>query len=102
MPNDLTPSGGAAERPAGLGTASRAALRVDAGSPSAEPAASGAPNTGFAPPFRALLGTPAHAAAVNPALPPGPGQQTRASSADLPTVPGYEIVAELGRGGMGV
>jgi eukaryotic-like serine/threonine-protein kinase len=91
MASDLIPSGGIAERPARLGTASPAALRPDAASQGAEPAASHELKTGFAPPFRALLGTPA--------VPDPPSQ---ASNADLPAVPGYEIVAELGRGGMGV
>jgi serine/threonine-protein kinase len=74
----------------------------------AEPAAGDEPRTGLAPPFRALLGAPAAAAAVNPAGPPEPGHQavnnppSQASNADLPTVPGYEVVAELGQGGMGV
>src|SRR5262245_21004646 len=46
-------------------------------------------NTGFAPPFHAMLSTPA-----------SPGDEE--AGADLPVVPGYEIVTELGRGGMGV
>jgi tetratricopeptide (TPR) repeat protein/predicted Ser/Thr protein kinase len=55
--------------------------------------ASGGPETGFAPPFRALLGTPAA---------PAPGPKTPANDVDLPQVPGYELIEELGRGGMGV
>src|SRR5262249_54675982 len=46
-----------------------------------------------------LLDNSGQAALVNPALLPEPGQ---ASNMRLPAVPGYEIVAELGRGGMGV
>jgi tetratricopeptide (TPR) repeat protein/predicted Ser/Thr protein kinase len=65
---------------------------------SAEPAASGGLQTGFAPPYRALLGTPA-APGANPAVLPESGQAT---SGELPAVPGYEVLAELGRGGMGV
>src|SRR5262249_26441372 len=42
------------------------------------------PRTSCAPPFRAPLATPGPAAPVNPA------------------VPGYEVITELGRGGMGV
>jgi tetratricopeptide (TPR) repeat protein/predicted Ser/Thr protein kinase len=57
------------------------------------------PRTGFAPPFRALLGTPKVAAAVNPA---GLSEVVPTANAELPAVPGYEILAELGRGGMGV
>jgi tetratricopeptide (TPR) repeat protein/predicted Ser/Thr protein kinase len=45
--------------------------------------------TGVAPPFRALLSAPASARC-------GEGGEC------LPVVPGYEVVAELGRGGMGV
>src|SRR5262249_12825639 len=70
---------------------------ADAGSQSSESATSGQ-RTGFAPPFRALLGTPA----VPARAPPDPGQQPPASDGGLPEVPGYEVVAELGRGGMGV
>src|SRR5438876_1382664 len=67
----------------------------------AEPAASGEPNTGFAPPFRAMLSTPSAFGAVDP--PPESGQRmVGEADADLPVVPGYEMVAELGRGGMGV
>jgi serine/threonine-protein kinase len=102
MPNDLIPGGGAAERPPALQASSLASCRAEAGSRCAEAAAGDEPGTGFAPPFRALLGTPAAAPPVNAAVPPEPGQQTQATSADLPAVPGYEIVAELGRGGMGV
>jgi serine/threonine-protein kinase len=55
---------------------------------------SGELNTGLAPPFRALLGTPAVAGAER-------GGASDAGGA-LPRVPGYETVAELGGGGMGV
>jgi serine/threonine-protein kinase len=92
MPDNLSPGGGVAERPAGLGT--------NADWQGAGLAASAELRTGFAPPFRAPLGTP-------PAL-PEPGQQaledppSQAGDGALPAVPGYQIVAELGRGGMGV
>jgi tetratricopeptide (TPR) repeat protein/predicted Ser/Thr protein kinase len=45
--------------------------------------------TGVAPPFRALLSAPAATRCADP-------------GDCLPVVPGYEVVAELGRGGMGV
>jgi eukaryotic-like serine/threonine-protein kinase len=70
-----------------------------------EPAANGESNTGFAPPFRALLSRPAAAAPVDPTVLPEsrePIGRGKDKSVDLPVVPGYEIVAELGRGGMGV
>jgi eukaryotic-like serine/threonine-protein kinase len=70
--------------------------------PSAEAAASGILRTVFAPPFRALRGTPAVAASVKLAAPAAPDQELPASNGDLPAVPGYEVIAELGRGGMGV
>src|SRR5438552_7360917 len=53
----------------------------------------GEPETGFAPPFRTPLGV------LDPAVLAGRGLADRA---ELPAVPGYEIIAELGRGGMGV
>ncbi len=71
----------------------------------AQPAGRDERDTGAAPPFRALLSTPAGAPAVVPLVPPGPAEwigPDREPGADLPTVPGYETLAELGRGGMGV
>jgi tetratricopeptide (TPR) repeat protein len=88
MANDLIPTGGMAERPSGRDAPSSAApddLRTD-----------------FAPPFRAPLGTPAAAASANPSPRGVENSPSPASSAGFPTVPGYEVLAELGRGGMGV
>jgi tetratricopeptide (TPR) repeat protein/predicted Ser/Thr protein kinase len=48
-----------------------------------------------------MVGTPA-SVSVDPSLLAEPGQPSQASKGDLPAVPGYEVVAELGRGGMGV
>jgi tetratricopeptide (TPR) repeat protein/predicted Ser/Thr protein kinase len=62
-------------------------------------------NTGSAPPFRALLSRQAAGSAIEPLVlaesgePSGRGKE---ANVDLPVVPGYEIIAELGRGGMGV
>src|SRR5881409_3858702 len=77
-------------------------LLIPSDSQSAEPAASDELRTGFAPPFRALLEAPAAVALGRSAVLPEPRQQTQASNGDLPAVPGYEIIAELGRGGMGI
>src|SRR5262249_23691964 len=64
----------------------------------AEPAANGEPRTSLAPPFRAPLarepGSPIVDFEINYCPPE--------SSTELPAVRGYEVVAELGRGGMGV
>src|SRR5947208_2712049 len=80
MPNDLTPGCGGA------------------GTPREESAASGELRTGFAPPFRAPLGLPVASLSIHFES----AQKTRPITEDLPAVPGYEVVAELGRGGMGV
>src|SRR5437016_1840264 len=70
---------------------------------SGEIAAGGELPTGFAPPFRALFGAPASATSVPSPPPPEPEPRSGAADApELPAVPGYEVVAELGRGGMGV
>ncbi|HMC89684.1 MAG TPA: serine/threonine-protein kinase, partial [Gemmataceae bacterium] len=110
MPNESKSNSGIADRSFGP-ESSRAALHVEAGAPSAAPAALEEPKTGFAPPFRALLSAPAAAGSVATAqigdLALLEGTFVRAprssdASAELPVVPGYEIIAELGRGGMGV
>src|SRR5262249_40476945 len=56
---------GVGEGPSVLGASPPAALGANAGNQSVEPADSGEPRTGVAPPFRALLQKPA-AAAVSP------------------------------------
>src|SRR4029077_503751 len=60
-------------------------------------------HTGSAPPFRALLGTRVIAGSVAPLASPdsGEGNGGDEAGAALPAAPGYEVVAELGRGGMG-
>ena len=57
-------------------------------------------DTVVAPPFRVLLDVPKAGTPVGPGVVSGP--EVQFDGADLPVVPGYEIVAELGRGGMGV
>src|SRR5438128_12594362 len=110
MPNESKSNNGIADRSFGP-EASYAALHVEALTPSAELAAPGELKTGFAPPFRALLSAPAAAGSVAGAqigdLALLEGSLARAprssdASAERPVVPGYEIIAELGRGGMGV
>jgi tetratricopeptide (TPR) repeat protein/predicted Ser/Thr protein kinase len=54
-----------------------------------------------------MLGAPEVIAAANAGVLPEPGQEPynafpKACNSNLPAVPGYEIVSELGRGGMGV
>ncbi|MCI0457712.1 MAG: serine/threonine protein kinase, partial [Gemmataceae bacterium] len=105
MSNESLSNSGIGAQPSGREAFARAARHAVAGAQPAEPAASGELNTGFAPPFRAMLCTPAAAGSVNPLVLPESGERVgrgNAASADLPVVPGYEIVAELGRGGMGV
>ncbi|HKB41415.1 MAG TPA: serine/threonine-protein kinase, partial [Gemmataceae bacterium] len=87
MANDLVPISGPTAWTGGRGQpggGARPLPGADADSSGPEPAANGDPRTSCAPPFRAPLATPGPAAPVNPA------------------VPGYEIITELGRGGMGV
>src|SRR5262245_31913333 len=104
MANDFIPSGGIAERPPEGGATSPAAHHANAGGQGAELRASGEPGTDLAPPFRAPVRAPAAAAGQVSNLPPQVVNDSPppAGRADLPTVPGYEIIAELGRGGMGV
>jgi serine/threonine protein kinase len=74
--------------------------------PDVQLAASDEPQTSVAPPFRALLEPPL--GLVNPPVFPNPDMQeandslSQSGSANLPTIPGYQIIAELGRGGMGI
>src|SRR5207248_6628704 len=78
---------------------------ANADSPSAEPAVSEELRTDFAPPFRALLSSPAVVASESAAVLPESGEQSdrgNEARAGLPVVPGYEVIRELGRGGMGV
>jgi tetratricopeptide (TPR) repeat protein/tRNA A-37 threonylcarbamoyl transferase component Bud32 len=59
-------------------------------------------NTVLAPPFRALLGTPAIAGDDRVTSRELAEPQDNDGRGQFPAVPGHEIVAELGRGGMGV
>lgn len=99
MANDRIQKVGVAQRPSWPEVPARTSPRAEADSPSAEPAGGEELKTGLAPPFRALLGTSRRAAPFNPVVHPEPAE---ARSKDWPHVSGYEIVAELGRGGMGV
>src|SRR5438034_3052453 len=108
MPNDPIAGGGPTGLASGrckLAGLDRPLANASAASPGAEPAASEELRTDFAPPFRALLSPAAPAALVNPAVlpeaaPPATPDPPQASNADLPAVPGYEILTELGPGGM--
>src|SRR5437868_2713442 len=95
MADDLSVSEVAMDPCAGPGAF--AWLRAEADSRGAAPAASGEPVTGDAPPFPTPLQGLAPDAGMNPVIGSEPRQ-----SPSLLAVPGYEIVAELGRGGMGV
>src|SRR4051794_34149192 len=108
MANDLIPGSGPTGwvsgrcEPAGF---HRPLAHANADSPSAEPAASEELRTDCAPPFRALLSPPALAAAGKSAVLPEPGEdigRSSEASAVLPVLPDYEVIRELGRGGMGV
>src|SRR5262245_21856812 len=96
MPNVLVSGGGIEPRPAFLRDSCSAALRANDAIPNVERAASNDLKTGFAPPFRELLGTQAPDDTAK--LAPLPGTSVE----NLPSVPGYQVLAELGQGGMGV
>ncbi len=78
--------------------------RVEVVPSGAGPSSSGDPSTDLVPPFRALLSNPAADSGISLWLPGPRGVQENfwEAGAEFPEVPGYQLVAELGQGGMGV
>src|SRR5579885_2047999 len=78
--------------------------RVEVVPSGAGPISSGDPSTDLVPPFRALLSNPAADSGISLWLPGPRGVQENfwEAGAEFPEVPGYQLVAELGQGGMGV
>jgi serine/threonine protein kinase/Tfp pilus assembly protein PilF len=96
MPTDLTSNDKVTEPSIGLWAKSPALRRESINSPSDELGQNCEPATGFAPSFRELLGTGMAADHVVNIQKPEP------TADEIPKVPGYEVIAELGRGGMGI
>src|SRR5262249_49863970 len=91
VPDDFDSNSGIAPCRFGPWASCPEALDAGAAIVSLESAASGQLETGSAPPFRAVLPRPLAAGLAAPALFLAPGER----------IDDFEIVAELGRGGMG-
>ena len=103
MPNDQFPNEAVEARLSerGLGPVASQPGSADPSSASARRAELESP-TGLAPPFQVLLSPLAACESLDPNASTLANRQTHADAGEAPAVPGYEIVAELGRGGMGV